>query len=47
MSTHKRVITSPEVWAVIKARHGKELKVFETFSDPDYARRPIRPAAAR
>lgn len=35
MSTHKRVITSPEVWAVIKARHHADLQVFSTFSDPN------------
>lgn len=27
-------ITSAEVWAVIRARHGKTLKVFSSFSDP-------------
>lgn len=26
--------TTPEVWAVIKARHGDDLKVFSSFSDP-------------
>jgi hypothetical protein len=27
--------TSAEVWAVLRARHGKEFVVFSTFSDPD------------
>lgn len=27
--------TSAEVWAVIKARHGNDLTVFESFSNPD------------
>jgi hypothetical protein len=30
-----QITTSAEVWAVIKARHGRDLKVFESFSDPD------------
>lgn len=28
------VITSPEVWAVIHARHKSDLKVFSSFSNP-------------
>jgi hypothetical protein len=32
MSNYKRRVTSPEVWAVIKARHSKDLVVFETYS---------------
>lgn len=28
------VETSAEVWAVIQARHGKQLRVFSSFSDP-------------
>ena len=35
MDDYKRIETSAEVWAVIRAKHGKELKVFSTFSDPD------------
>ncbi len=31
---HKKVETSPEVWAVIRARH-PELKVFNTYSAPE------------
>lgn len=31
---YKRIATSPEVWAVIKARHNSQLKVFSSFSDP-------------
>ena len=31
---HKRVPTTPEVWAVIKASH-PELKVFGSYSAPD------------
>lgn len=30
-----QISTSAEVWAVIKARHGKDLTVFESFSNPD------------
>lgn len=26
--------TTPEVWAVIRARHGTQMKVHSTFSDP-------------
>lgn len=32
--SYVQISTSAEVWAVIKARHGKDLKVFESFSDP-------------
>lgn len=35
MDDYKKIETSAEVWAVIRAKHGKELKVFSTFSDPD------------
>jgi hypothetical protein len=35
MTDHKRLATSPEVWAVIRARHGKDLGVYGSFSDPD------------
>lgn len=28
-------VTSAEVWAVLRARHGRVLKVFSTFSDPE------------
>lgn len=31
---YKRIPTSPEVWAVIKARH-PDLRVYASFSDPD------------
>lgn len=31
---HKSIPTSAEVWAVIHAKHGKELKVFSTYSAP-------------
>ena len=34
MSNYKKIPTSPEVWAVIRARH-PELKVFSTYSAPD------------
>lgn len=33
--SYVQITTSAEVWAVIKARHGQNLKVFESFSDPD------------
>ena len=32
--SEKWVLTSPEVWAVIFARHGKDLKVFSSYSNP-------------
>ena len=35
MSDYIKVPTSAEVWAVIKARHGNSLAVFESFSNPD------------
>lgn len=35
MSDWIRIPTSAEVAAVIRARHGKELIVFGSFSDPD------------
>ncbi|GAB3416858.1 hypothetical protein NX774_12005 [Massilia agilis] len=35
MRDWKRIPTSAEVAAVIRARHGKELVVFSSFSDPD------------
>lgn len=31
--SYVQITTSAEVWAVIKARHGNELSVFESFSD--------------
>ena len=34
MSDYKKIRTSPEVWAVIKARH-PELVVFSSYSAPD------------
>lgn len=34
MTTHRKIKTTPEVWAVIRASH-PELKVFYSFSDPD------------
>jgi hypothetical protein len=34
MDEYKRIETSPEVWAVIHARHRSELKVFATYSAP-------------
>lgn len=34
MSEYRKIPTSPEVWAVIRARH-PDLKVFSTFSAPD------------
>lgn len=34
MPDYKRIKTSAEVWAVIKARH-PELRVFSSFSDPE------------
>lgn len=33
--SYTQITTSAEVWAVIKARHGNDLTVFESFSDPD------------
>jgi len=35
MTMHNSIPTSPEVWAVIKARHGPNLKVYASFSDPE------------
>ncbi len=32
---YKRIATSAEVWAVIKAKHGSQLSVFSSFSDPN------------
>lgn len=34
MSDYKKIPTSAEVWAVIRARH-TDLKVFSTYSAPD------------
>lgn len=34
MADYIKIPTSPEVWAVIRARH-PELKPFSSFSDPD------------
>ncbi len=35
MSDYKKIPTSAEVAAVIRARHGAELQVFSSFSNPD------------
>lgn len=35
MDNYKRTPTSHEVWAVIKARHHDQLKVFGSYSAPD------------
>ncbi len=32
---HKKVTTSIEVYAVIRAKHGDELQVFSSYSAPD------------
>lgn len=32
---YTKIPTSPEVWAVIRARHGAQLAPFASFSDPD------------
>lgn len=32
---YKTIPTSPEVWAVIKAKHHKDLVVFSSFSNPN------------
>ncbi len=34
MSDYVKVPTSPEVWAVIRARHAADLEVYGTFSNP-------------
>lgn len=34
MSRHRKIRTSADVWAVIKARHGDELNVFSSYSAP-------------
>lgn len=34
MRDYIRIQTSPEVWAVIRARHGNELRVFSSYSAP-------------
>jgi len=35
MADYIKIPTSAEVWAVIRARHGKEMSVYSSFSDPD------------
>jgi hypothetical protein len=35
MSEYKRVATSAEVWAVLRARHGDELRVYGSYSAPE------------
>ncbi len=35
MCDHKKIPTTPEVWAVIHARHHQELTVFGSYSAPD------------
>ena len=35
MLEYKRLPTSAEVWAVIKAKHSDDLSVFGTISEPD------------
>jgi len=35
MSEYKKISTSPEVWAVIRAKHNENLVVFGSFSEPD------------
>ena len=35
MCGYVRMITTPEVWAVIRARHHDDMKVFSSFSAPD------------
>ena len=35
MDNYKRITTSAEVWAVIRARHSNDLGVFSTISEPD------------
>jgi len=35
MADYLKIPTSPEVWAVIRSRHGKEMGVYSSFSDPD------------
>lgn len=35
MTAYKRIPTSAEVYAVLRARHGKEMGVYSSFSDPD------------
>ena len=35
MSEHKKIATTPEVWAVIRARHHKDLEVFSSYSAPN------------
>jgi hypothetical protein len=35
MSGYKKIPTSAEVCAVIRARHNADMTVFATFSDPD------------
>ena len=34
MSEYKKVLTSPEVWAVIHAKHRRELVPYSSFSNP-------------
>lgn len=32
---YTRIPTSPEVYAVLRARHGDQMRVYASFSDPD------------
>lgn len=31
---YQRITTTPEVWAVLRASHGKSLRVFSSYSNP-------------
>jgi hypothetical protein len=35
MCEYKKIVTTAEVWAVIRARHHEQLKVFSSFSAPE------------
>lgn len=35
MSEYSQIVTSAEVWAVIRAKHHDQLVVFGSFSNPD------------
>lgn len=35
MAEYTRLETTPEVWAVLRARHHKDMEVYATYSAPD------------
>lgn len=35
MSGFRKIVTSAEVYAVLRAKHGSDMAVYSSFSDPD------------